>query len=105
MTKPYVSVRPMVLAILTRELPVLRERFGVASIGVFGSVSRGEDTPESDVDVLVTYRPGQATFANIIYLEDYLGEVFGRKAEVVPADGVSRYMKPAIEAEVIPIEG
>ncbi len=64
---------PLVLAILARELPVLRERFGVASIGVFGSVSRGEDTPESDVDVLVTYRPGQATFVNIMYLEEYLG--------------------------------
>ena len=50
----------MVLAILARELSVLRERFGVASIGVFGAFSLGEDTPESDVDVLVTYtyRPG-----------------------------------------------
>lgn len=105
MAEPYVSIRSRVLAQLECELPLLRERFGVVSIGVFGSVSRGEDTPESDVDVLVAYQPGQYTFANIIYLEDYLGTVFGRRVDVVTDDGVSRYLKPYIEAEVIMVEG
>ena len=35
--------------------PLLRERFEVESIGVFGSYSRGEQTAKSDVDVLVVF--------------------------------------------------
>jgi len=35
------------------------KRFGVAKIGIFGSFVRGEERPESDVDVLVTFRKGR----------------------------------------------
>ncbi len=51
------SIKEDVLAKLKVHLPELRERFGIETIGIFGSVSRGEDRPESDVDVLYTFRP------------------------------------------------
>jgi predicted nucleotidyltransferase len=35
--------------------PTLRERFGVVTIGVFGSFSRREQTGKSDLDVLVVF--------------------------------------------------
>ena len=41
---------------LEEVLPLLRERFGVIKIGIFGSTARGDDRPESDVDVLVERR-------------------------------------------------
>src|SRR5690606_21522866 len=44
---------------LEEVLPLLRERFGVAKIGIFGSAARGEERPDSDVDVLVEFAPGQ----------------------------------------------
>jgi uncharacterized protein len=35
--------------------PTLRERFGVETIGVFGSYTRGEQTKKSDTDILVSF--------------------------------------------------
>lgn len=85
-------------------LPEIRDRFGIRTIGVFGSVSRGEDTPESDVDILISFQEGQARFINMVYLGDYLEELFGRKVDLITHDGISKYMRPYIEAEVISLE-
>lgn len=46
MSGSYVSIRDEVLRNLERELPFLEREFDIETIGVFGSVSRGEDTPE-----------------------------------------------------------
>jgi uncharacterized protein len=40
------------LALLRTHEAEIRERFGIARIGVFGSVIRGEERPDSDVDIL-----------------------------------------------------
>ena len=37
---------------LADELPLLRERYGVATLSLFGSYVRGEAQPDSDVDIL-----------------------------------------------------
>lgn len=50
-----VSIKEDVLARLKENLPEIRERFFVDIIGIFGSVSRGEDTAESDVNVLYKF--------------------------------------------------
>jgi uncharacterized protein len=57
-------------------LPELREKYGVQSLALFGSYARGEQTPESDLDLLVDLDPvpGLFTFVELIYeLEDALG--------------------------------
>jgi hypothetical protein len=36
-------------------LPELKEKYNVSYIGLFGSYVRGENTPESDLDVLVEF--------------------------------------------------
>lgn len=60
-------------------LPLLRERFGVAKIGIFGSTARGEARADSDVDVLVEFAPGQTTFRNFMELVFYREDLFGRQ--------------------------
>ncbi|MBO5368097.1 nucleotidyltransferase domain-containing protein, partial [Methanocorpusculum sp.] len=47
----YVSIRDDVVKKLEVNLPEIRERFGIETLGLFGSVSRGEDTAESDIDI------------------------------------------------------
>ena len=42
-------------AVLRDHLPDLRERYGVESLGIFGSYLREEESPESDLDVLVEF--------------------------------------------------
>jgi predicted nucleotidyltransferase len=44
----------------------LKKQFGVAKIGIFGSFARGEERPDSDVDVLVTFQKGKKTFDNLM---------------------------------------
>ena len=55
---------------LEEVLPLLRERFGVTKIGIFWSTARGDDRPESDVDVRVELLPDHLTFRNFIALAD-----------------------------------
>ncbi len=52
--------RQAILARLNAEAPGLRKKYGVKSLAVFGSMARGDDHEESDVDVLVRFE-GKAT--------------------------------------------
>ncbi|HJJ38689.1 MAG TPA: nucleotidyltransferase family protein [Methanocorpusculum sp.] len=97
----YVSIRNEVLSKLEAHLGEIQERFGVDTLGLFGSVSRGEDTPDSDIDILFTFKEGKISFSNLIYLEIYLKDLLGREIDLIPADAVSRYMLPSIKKEVI----
>lgn len=99
----YQSIKPDVLALLEAHLPEIRERFGIETLGIFGSVSRGEDTPDSDVDILFTFRKGCISFANAIYLEAYLEKLLGRKIDLIPEDALSKYMLPDIQKDVISV--
>jgi uncharacterized protein len=57
-------------------LPELREKYGVQSLAIFGSYARGEQTVESDLDLLVDLDPvpGLLTFVGLAYeIEDTLG--------------------------------
>ncbi len=78
-----VSIKEDVLARLKENLPEIRERFFVDIIGIFGSVSRGEDTAESDVDVLYKFSEGKGSYDTFLDLADYLENLFQRKVDVV----------------------
>ena len=55
---------------------------GAERVRVFGSVARGEETPESDVDFLVTLRPG-VTLLDLARLEQQLEALLGRRVDVL----------------------
>ena len=79
----YISIRDEVLARLTEEMPTLRERFGVRQLRLFGSVSRSEDTPDSDIDLLYIFNPDSETYDNLFDLHEYLTELFGREVDLI----------------------
>lgn len=79
----------------------IREHYGVKRIGVFGSVARGEETPTSDIDILVEFTEGKATFQNFMALITYLEALFGRKVDLITTGGIDPYLRPYIEDEVI----
>jgi hypothetical protein len=68
-----------ILEILHKEKPYLQERFGLLSIGLFGSYAKGTEGDESDVDLLVEV--SEARFDLVaglqIYLEGRLGKPVG----------------------------
>jgi uncharacterized protein len=88
--------REEVLTALRSALPDLRRRWPIRSLGIFGSIARGDAAADSDVDVLVEFeRPvGLSAF---LALEDTPRATVGR-----PVDLVSRAaLKPHIGEHVL----
>ena len=81
---------------LKAHLPHLRVRYGVASLGVFGSYVRNEDTATSDLDILVTFHEAP-TFFQFIDLEDELSSLLGIEVDLV----MKSALKPRIGASIL----
>ena len=90
---------------LRNALPAIRTRYGVKRIGIFGSFARSEQTRSSDVDVLVEFVDGQATFDNFMHLVYFLEDLFGRKVDLLTVRGIDKYIRSRVEREVIWVEG
>jgi len=74
--------------------------YGVQRIGLFGSFVRGENKKDSDIDFLVDFHKEKKSLHNLIYLGDYLENLFGRKVDIVTPQGLSKYIGPHILKEV-----
>ena len=89
------KTREEVLAILHAKKREISERYHVTRIGVFGSVSRGEQKEGSDIDILVEFsRP--VGFFTFLELEEYLSASLGARVDLVTPDA----LKPATTNQV-----
>ncbi len=86
---------------LKEKLPEIRKRYGVKNLYIFGSYVRGEQTPESDIDILVEFEKGKKTFKNYIGLKFYLEELFGLKVDLVIKEAVRDELKKYIYSEAV----
>ena len=88
--------------VLRQQLPLLEERYGVASLGLFGSYVRREAGPTSDLDVLVRFHrtPGLIRF---IELENYLSDLLGIRVDLVMAEALKPNVAQRVFAEVEPV--
>ena len=90
-----------VLTLLRQHESILEERFGVKRIGVFGSFVRGEERPESDLDVLVVFQKDEETFDHYMDCKFYLEDLFDRHVDLVIEDTIKLRLKGPIMSEVI----
>ncbi|MGE0127722.1 MAG: nucleotidyltransferase family protein [Blastocatellales bacterium] len=99
-----VTTKKDLLDLLQKHRAELRA-FGVKRCGLFGSFARNQPTPQSDVDLLVEFEPGQKTFANFSNLAFFLEELFDRRVDLVTTESLSPYIGPHIlrEAEYVSI--
>lgn len=97
--------RSPVIRKLAAAAPAIRTQFGVTRIGIFGSFARGEQTKKSDVDIVVDFAEGHATLKNFVALAERLEALFLRKVDLITVEGIDKYIRPRVEAEVIWIEG
>jgi uncharacterized protein len=79
------------------------ERYGVASLEVFGSVARGEDGIDSDVDLLYVLKPDARLGFRIFDLEDELAALFGRSVDLVARKAINKYLREQVLAEAQPL--
>jgi len=80
----------------------LAERHGATNVRIFGSFARGEARPDSDVDILVSMKPGRSYFDFVALWQD-LEELLGRKVDVVSDRGISPYLRDRILSEARPL--
>jgi predicted nucleotidyltransferase len=73
--------------------------FGVRRLALFGSVARGEANPDSDVDLLVEFVPGEKSFDRFMALTDLLERLLGHRVELVTVEALSPFIGPHILAE------
>lgn len=75
--------------------------YGIKDIGLFGSYARGEQTGDSDIDILIDFEPHKENFDSYMAVYDILEALFGnRRIDVVTKNGLSPYIGPKILQEV-----
>lgn len=75
-------------------------KLGVERIGLFGSFVRGDQRPDSDVDVLVQFMPNMKSFDRFMQLSFLLEEILQHRTELVTIESLSPHVGPHILREV-----
>jgi len=85
-------------SILRDEIDMLRKKYHVRNLSVFGSFVREEQRGQSDIDLLVEFEEdADLTLLDFIQLRDCLGDLLGAKVDLVD----KKTLKPAIGEEII----
>ena len=77
--------------------PICR-KYGVSSLAVFGSFARGEDRPDSDLDLLVSFKV-RIGLLRLVALERELSELIGRNVDLQTEAALSPYIRDQILKE------
>jgi predicted nucleotidyltransferase len=89
--------REEIIQLLRKELPYLRERYGVKEVALFGSFAKGSEGEGSDVDILVEL--SKSLGLDFVELAYYLEEKLGRKVDLVTSGSYRSGLKnPKIQA-------
>ncbi|MBI5636736.1 MAG: nucleotidyltransferase family protein [Nitrospinae bacterium] len=83
-----------------REILRIAREYGASRIRIFGSVARGEDRPDSDVDFLVEMEDGRSLL-DIGGMQMDLQDLLGRKVDVVTEKGMRPRIKDRVSKEAV----
>ena len=87
---------------ITNSILPLLERYGVRRASLFGSVVRGDDTPTSDIDILVEL-PDDASLLELAGLKVDLEEALSREVDVLTYDSLHPLLRDRILREQVSI--
>ena len=103
------SVRPQsspeagrIILRLRQSLPRYQSRYGVKSLGMFGSYVRGDQTPGSDLDLLVEFAQ-PPSLLEFLSFEHELSDALGVKVDLVMRDALKPVIGQQILREVVPV--
>ncbi len=99
-TEEKMKTLPEIERILRDQKPILREKFKVREIGIFGSVVRGEQKETSDLDLLVEFEEpiGLIKYVN---LQNYLSDRVGSQVDLIVKSGLNPRIGKHVLKEVI----
>ncbi len=93
------NTKESILATLRDLKTEIQARYKVGDLGVFGSVMRGEEDPNSDIDVLVEFKEDASLF-DLVGLALFLEEKLNRKVDVVSKRALRAEIREAVLREV-----
>jgi predicted nucleotidyltransferase len=85
-----------IVAFLKAHKDEMAQRFGVVSVGLFGSYARGDARDDSDIDIAIELRPEKKSLSNFLGVRRYLEQEFGKKVDL----GIESTLKPLARAVV-----
>jgi uncharacterized protein len=97
---PSILDRDDIVTILREQM--VRSRFGIKSLFLFGSVARNEATQESDLDFVVDF-DGMITFDRYMDLKIFLEDLFGKKIDLAIEDTLKPQIRQKILEEAIDV--
>lgn len=80
----------------------IAKRYGLSNIFIFGSVARGEDDNDSDIDILVTCSEKTTLFDLGGFYTD-IEELLGKNLSVITRDSLKGRIKKNILREAVPL--
>jgi predicted nucleotidyltransferase len=86
---------------MNTRLNSLAAQCGATRLRVFGSVARGEETPDSDVDFLVELPLGYDLFSQRMALTQGLGDLLNRRVDLVPEHELNPHIRALVLAEAV----
>lgn len=97
------NAMPQKLVIDPEKLAEFCRKHHIRKLAFFGSVLRPDFRPESDIDVLVEFAPGQVPGLAFFSMEEELAELLRRRVDLHTPQFLSRYFRPQVlaEAEVL----
>ena len=85
------------------EISAAAERVGAHNVRVFGSVARGEDTPMSDVDLLVDFPARERGLLPLLTLAEKVEQIVGRRVDVAAVEVMADLVRERALAEAVPL--
>lgn len=87
-----------------KEIERLCQKNDIGFLGLFGSVARGDDTADSDVDLLVRFNKAVTLF-DLTDIESSFAQTFGKKVDLVTEASVHPYIREYVLRDLKPLYG
>ena len=94
--------RDDVLDLLRNHKKVLKERFGVTEISLYGSFARDRATEDSDIDVVVKFEDSP-TFKRYFGAQIYIEDLFGRNVDLARRHEIRKEILPNVDRDLIEV--
>lgn len=92
-------IKEKVIEILKAHETEIRE-FNIERISIFGTVARDQETPQSDIDILIKFE-GPASYDLYMDLKFYLEDLLDRRVDLVTEDALRSEIKQYVEKDLI----
>jgi len=81
--------------------PIIKEKFRIKEIGIFGSFVRNEETTKSDIDILIDFDKDGKTFDNYMNLKYFLEDLLGLEVDLIMKGALKEELKDIILSEIL----